>query len=146
MLELQDIAAGAELLGVEPGGAVTVVAVQWHGTQAVTLTYRRADGTLGERVLFRDDEAALRLVAPEMRGSFTFDGDGWLFRLAAEARRIRLAHLFDPYLALDASRVRPLPHQIEAVYGHMLPRQPLRFLLADDPGAGKTVMAGPYPT
>ena len=144
MLRLGDIAAGAELLGVEPGGAVAVVAVQWHGTRAVTLTYRRADGTLGERVLFRDDQAALGLVAPETSGSFTFDGDGRLFRLAAEARRIRLAHLFDPYLALDASRVRPLPHQIEAVYGHMLPRQPLRFLLADDPGAGKTVMAGLY--
>jgi superfamily II DNA or RNA helicase len=62
----------------------------------------------------------------------------------AEARRIHLAHLFDPYIALSSSRVRPLPHQIEAVYGEMLPRQPLRFLLADDPGAGKTIMAGLY--
>ncbi|MDE0136609.1 MAG: helicase-related protein [Acidimicrobiaceae bacterium] len=141
---LEDIGAGALMVGVEPGGAVAVVAVQWHGSKAITLTYRRADGSLGERVLFRSDEAGLRLQAPEATGSFTFDGDGRLFRLAAEARRIRLAHLFDPYLALDASRVRPLPHQIEAVYGHMLPRQPLRFLLADDPGAGKTVMAGLY--
>ncbi len=143
-VQLEDIGAGARVIGVEPGGEVTAVAVQWHGRQAITLTYRRADGSLGERVLFRVDEARLRLEAPEATGSFTFDGDGRLFRLAAEARRIRLAHLFDPYLALDASRVRPLPHQIEAVYGHMLPRQPLRFLLADDPGAGKTVMAGLY--
>ncbi|WP_420446041.1 hypothetical protein [Candidatus Poriferisodalis sp.] len=102
---------------MEPGGAVTVVAVQAHGSQALTLTYRCADGSLSERVPFRDDEAGLRLVAPEAGGSFIFDGDGWLFRLAAEARRIRLAHLFDPYLALGASRVRPLPHQIEAVSG-----------------------------
>src|SRR5439155_8936423 len=69
-------------------------------------------------------------------------GDGDLFRLASEAYRIHLAHLFDPHLAIHTSEVEPLPHQITAVYGEMLPRQPLRFLLADDPGAGKTIMAG----
>ena len=77
---------------------------------------------------------------PNLKRSFT--ADGRLFRLAAEAERIRLAHLFDPYLAVHASHIEPLPHQITAVYGEMLPRQPLRFLLADDPGAGKTIMAG----
>ena len=60
----------------------------------------------------------------------------------SEANRIRLAHLFDPVLAVHTSLVEPLPHQITAVYEAMLPRQPLRFLLADDPGAGKTIMAG----
>ena len=60
----------------------------------------------------------------------------------AEAHRIRLAYLFDPVLAVHTSIVEPLPHQITAVYGEMLLRQPLRFLLADDPGAGKTIMAG----
>ena len=64
------------------------------------------------------------------------------FRLASEARRISLAYLFDPFLAVQTSNLDPLPHQIDAVYGEMLPRQPLRFLLADDPGAGKTIMAG----
>ena len=59
-----------------------------------------------------------------------------------EAERIRLAHHFDPYLAIHTSLIDPLPHQISAVYEEMLPRQPLRFLLADDPGAGKTIMAG----
>ena len=59
-----------------------------------------------------------------------------------EANRIKLAHYFDPYLAIHGVLVDPLPHQISAVYGEMLPRQPLRFLLADDPGAGKTIMAG----
>jgi superfamily II DNA or RNA helicase len=63
-------------------------------------------------------------------------------RLVSEAHRIRLAHLFDPVLAVHTSVVEPLPHQITAVYESMLPRQPLRFLLADDPGAGKTIMAG----
>ena len=73
---------------------------------------------------------------------WSFDGDGALFRLVSEAQRIRLAHLFDPVLAVHTSVVEPLPHQITAVYEAMLPRQPLRFLLADDPGAGKTIMAG----
>ena len=73
---------------------------------------------------------------------WSFDGDGALFRLVSEAQRIRLAHLFDPVLAVHTSVVEPLPHQITAVYEFMLPRQPLRFLLADDPGAGKTIMAG----
>jgi superfamily II DNA or RNA helicase len=73
---------------------------------------------------------------------WSFDGDAALFRVVAEAHRIRLAHLFDPVLAVHTSLVDPLPHQITAVYEAMLPRQPLRFLLADDPGAGKTIMAG----
>src|SRR5690606_24372822 len=60
----------------------------------------------------------------------------------SERHRIRLAHLFHPLLAVHTSLVDPLPHQITAVYEAMLPRQPLRFLLADDPGAGKTIMAG----
>ena len=62
----------------------------------------------------------------------------------AEAQRITLAGLFDPMLAVATSDVQPLPHQIRAVYGELLPRTPLRFLLADDPGAGKTIMAGLY--
>jgi SNF2 family DNA or RNA helicase len=65
-----------------------------------------------------------------------------LFRLVSEAHRIKLAHLFDPVLAVHTSVIDPYPHQITAVYESMLPRQPLRFLLADDPGAGKTIMAG----
>lgn len=73
---------------------------------------------------------------------WSFNGDGRLLRLVSEAHRIQLAHLFDPMLAVHTSLVEPLPHQITAVYGDMLPRQPLRFLLADDPGAGKTIMTG----
>jgi superfamily II DNA or RNA helicase len=62
--------------------------------------------------------------------------------LGLEAQRIRLSHLFDPMMAVHTSNVEPLPHQISAVYEAMLPRQPLRYVLADDPGAGKTIMAG----
>jgi SNF2 family DNA or RNA helicase len=73
---------------------------------------------------------------------WSFDGDGDLMRLVSEAYRINLAWLFDPYVAITTSIIEPLPHQISAVYEEMLPRQPMRFLLADDPGAGKTIMAG----
>ena len=86
--------------------------------------------------------ADTREAGSSPKGSRPFTANGRLFRLAAEAERIRLAHLFDPYVAVHASRIEALPHQITAVYGEMLPRQPLRFLLADDPGAGKTIMAG----
>ena len=83
-----------------------------------------------------------RVKKPCQIAGRSFNADGRLLRLVAEADRIRFAHLFDPYLAIHASHIEPLPHQITAVYGEMLPRQPLRFLLADDPGAGKTIMAG----
>lgn len=140
MVRLEDITVGASLRGVLPEGLVTVVAVRWIGTVAVDLTYRDAAGTLGEILLYRDREPSLSIAA-EGR-PWSFDGDGAMFRLVSEAYRIRLAHLFDPLLAVHTSLVEPLPHQITAVYGEMLPRQPLRFLLADDPGAGKTIMTG----
>src|SRR5688572_26369848 len=91
-------------------------------------------------ILYRHDQPRLEVI--ELGRPWSFDGDGALFRLVSEAQRIRLAHLFDPVLAVHTSDVAPLPHQITAVYEHMLQRQPLRFLLADDPGAGKTIMAG----
>ena len=72
----------------------------------------------------------------------TLSGDPEEFFLAIEARRIRLAHQFDPMLAVSVSQVDPLPHQIEAVYRHALQQHQLRFMIADDPGAGKTIMAG----
>ena len=130
------------MAGVVPDAHVTVVNVAWHGSEVVTLTYRTADGGVAEKLLFRDDEPALSLVA-EGR-PWSFDGDGDAFRLASEAKRISLAYLFDPYVAVSTSLVDPLPHQITAVYAEMLGRQPLSFLLADDPGAGKTIMAGLY--
>ncbi len=90
-------------------------------------------------LLYRPNEARIEI---EQQGrTWSLDADGQLFRLASEALRIRLAHLFDPYLAVHTSNLDPLPREIRAVYGELLPRQPLRFLLADDPGAGKTIMA-----
>jgi superfamily II DNA or RNA helicase len=139
-VRLEDLVPGSSVRGILPDAAVTVVSVQWHGSDALTLGYRDPAGKLAEEILYRHDEARLEIV--EQGRPWSFDGDGALFRLVAEAHRIRLAHLFDPVLAVHTSLVDPLPHQITAVYEKMLPRQPLRFLLADDPGAGKTIMAG----
>ena len=139
-MKLEDLQPDATVRGIVPDGTVTVVSVQWHGSDALTLIYRPASGQVVEEILYRHDEARLEVV--EQGRPWSFDGDGALFRLVSEAHRIRLAHLFDPVLAVHTSLVEPLPHQITAVYEAMLPRQPLRFLLADDPGAGKTIMAG----
>src|SRR5215470_14596655 len=71
-----------------------------------------------------------------------FDGDARLFRLGVEAHRLGLAYEYDPFFSLSIARVDPLPHQLEAVYDYFLRLPRIRFLLADDPGAGKTIMAG----
>ena len=140
MARLEELTRGAAVKGILADRLVTVVDVRWYGSAVVELTYKDATGRPGTQLLFRDDESRLEIVT---RGRpWSFDGDGALFRLVSEAHRIRLAYLFDPYLAVHTSLVEPLPHQITAVYDTMLPRQPLRFLLADDPGAGKTIMAG----
>jgi superfamily II DNA or RNA helicase len=140
MAKLEQLTKGTQVQGILPNSIVTVVDVQWHGSDVVELTYKEASGTLGNELLFRDRENSLELVTEG--GAWSFNADGANFRLVSEALRIRLAHLFDPLLAVHTSLVEPLPHQITAVYGEMLTRQPLRFLLADDPGAGKTIMAG----
>ena len=137
-MRLEDITAGGTLIGLDPDGAADVMGVRWIGGNALDITYR-VNGATRSRLLTRSDEALLSVATAARQ--VAFDGDGAVFRLAAEAARIRLAHLFDPYLAVHASRIEALPHQITAVYGEMMPRQPLRFLLADDPGAGKTIMA-----
>ncbi len=140
MARLEDLGPGAAVKGVLPDGLVTVVDVRWHGSNVAELTYKDAAGRLGSELLYRYREPTLEVVTTGR--PWSFDGDGALLRLVSEAYRIHLAYLFDPILAVHTSLVDPLPHQITAVYGDMLPRQPLRFLLADDPGAGKTIMAG----
>ncbi|MBU0756341.1 MAG: DEAD/DEAH box helicase family protein, partial [Planctomycetes bacterium] len=140
MSRLEDLQPNASIRGISPDALVTVVSVQWFGTEAVELTYKDPGGHVANTLLYRHDESRIEVV--EVGRPWSFDGDGDLFRLVSEAHRIRLAHLFDPMLAVHTSVVDPLPHQITAVYGSMLSRQPLRFLLADDPGAGKTIMAG----
>jgi hypothetical protein len=139
MHAFEDIKPGARLRGLDPAGIAEVVQVARFGPDALNLVFR-VDGRVGERLVYRGEESGFEFL--EAGRSYAFDADGGLLRLASEAYRIRLAYLFDPYLAVSASQIEALPHQITAVYGEMLPRQPLRFLLADDPGAGKTIMAG----
>lgn len=140
MARLEDLARGTTVRGLSPAGPVAILDAKWHGSDVLEVTYKDPTGRPETELLFRDREADLEVVAAGP--AWSFDADGHLFRLVAEAHRIRLAHIFDPLLAVHTSLVEPLPHQITAVYEKMLPRQPLRFLLADDPGAGKTIMAG----
>ena len=139
MVRLEEIVPGGRIRGIAGGDFVEVLAARSFGPDAVEVTYK-ADGAVDQTILYRSSESELQLASPTRR--FAFDGDGHLLRLASEALRIRLAHLFDPFVAVRSSQIEALPHQLTAVYGEMLPRQPLRFLLADDPGAGKTIMAG----
>ena len=142
MLKLEEIKKNAAITGIEPGHVVRIVTTEPVGTDALTVYYKTGDGRLLERMLFRSNEHELFLA--EAGRPWAFDASGEDFKLAAEAYRINLAHLFDPMMAVHTSNVEPLPHQITAVYESMLPRQPLRYILADDPGAGKTIMAGLY--
>lgn len=140
-MQLEELKPGLRIDGLIPAEVITVIAAQWHGTEALELTYKNASGGLGQQVVFRKDQDKLSVA---QSGSRAFDASASDFKLVAEAQRISLAGLFDPMLAVATSDVQPLPHQIRAVYGELLPRTPLRFLLADDPGAGKTIMAGLY--
>ncbi len=140
MINLEQLQPSASVSGIIPNSIVIIVSAQWFGSEALELTYKTPDGKVANELLYRHDEDRLEIV--ERGRPWSFDGDGALFRLVSEALRIRLAYLFDPVLAVHTSNIEPLPHQISAVYEAMLPRQPLRFLLADDPGAGKTIMAG----
>ncbi|MBR8832163.1 MAG: RNA polymerase-associated protein RapA [Chroococcopsis gigantea SAG 12.99] len=140
MVKLEELTSGAVIKGILPNQSVTVIEAKWYGGDVVELIYKDTAGQPHTEILFRDREMGLEIVGEGK--PWSFDGDGETLRLVSEAHRIRLAYLFDPLLAVHTSLVQPLPHQITAVYGEMLSRQPLRFLLADDPGAGKTIMAG----
>ena len=99
-------------------------------------------GTQAERfrkvTLSSDEIAHLTIIDP----THSFDGDGQLLRLGLQAYALGIAYEFHPYFGLSISRVDPLPHQLEAVYEHLLKLARVRFLLADDAGAGKTIMSG----
>lgn len=139
MARLQEIVPGSRVRGIAGDAPVTIKAAEWHGDAVLTVTYKTDQGALGESTLyaFYEDQYTV-----EKGCAWTFDADADDVRLVSEAYRISLAHLFDPYLAVRTSAIEPLPHQISAVYQEMLPRLPLRYVLADDPGAGKTIMTG----
>lgn len=140
MLKLEDIKKDAQVRGIQGDEVVRVVQTEPVGDHALTVYYKDSQGRLNEQMLFRTDEARLELA--QAGRPWAFDAPGADFKLGLEAYRITQAAMFDPMMAVHTSNVEPLPHQISAVYEHMLPRQPLRYVLADDPGAGKTIMAG----
>ena len=139
-MRLEDLTVGSSVKGLVANESVQVVAVTWYGSSVLELTFKNSQGMLASQLLYREDEARLEVLDSSL--PWSFDADGNTVRLASEAYRINLAHLFDPYLAVHTSSIEPLPHQISAVYQEMLSRLPLRYILADDPGAGKTIMTG----
>lgn len=140
MARLEDITVGVSVIGIAGNAPVNVIAVKWHGNAVLEITFKDAKGLLASQLLYREDEERLSVADGSL--PWSFDADANLLRLASEAYRIHLAHIFDPYLAVHTSEIEPLPHQISAVYQEMLSRLPLRYILADDPGAGKTIMTG----
>ncbi|HZO75807.1 MAG TPA: helicase-related protein [Ktedonobacteraceae bacterium] len=140
MIQLEALTPGVLVKGILPHGTVSVISVTHHGDVGVELVYKDAGGQVGSELLYQDDMERLEIVPADL--PWSFQADGRLFRLLSEAYRIHLAYLFDPLVAVHTSLVEPLPHQITAVYETMLGKQPLRYLLADDPGAGKTIMTG----
>ncbi|MBT7567280.1 DUF3883 domain-containing protein [archaeon] len=140
MIKLSSLKSNDQIKGVQGNEPVRIISIEKQGEDAYTIYYKNSKGQLGEQLLHTSDQERLEYAGQERPWSFNANGEQ--FSLALEAYRIRLAHLFDPMIAVHTSNVTPLPHQISAVYESMLPKQPLRFVLADDPGAGKTIMAG----
>ena len=135
---LDVLRVGETVTGLAGSTPVKILAVERLAADSASVAYRTESGVV-EKIIYGDSLSNVQAVEPGL--PFAFDADPNSFMLAAEARRMQLAHLFDPQGALGTSDVRPLPHQLRAVYDIMLQKQPLRYVLADDPGAGKTIMA-----
>ena len=121
-------------------GPVRVIRVSEHGSAVRIEAVGVVDSQYYDRTIPAAQVSAQ--VSEVVGGTHTFDAEPRLFRLAVEALRTHMAHAFDPQFAVSVSQVDPLPHQLDAVYGRILQLPRIRFLLADDPGAGKTIMAG----
>ena len=135
MARLEDLTVGSKVNGLVSNESVEIVAVKWHGNSVMTVTYKNGQGLLANQLVYRENEVQLEVLADNL--PWSFDADANTVRLASEAYRINLAHIFDPYLAVHTSSIEPLPHQISAVYQEMLPRLPLRYILADEVGLGR---------
>ena len=107
MTKLEDITVGSSVKGIISNSTVTIVAVQWYGNNVLEITYKDSHGQPGNQMLLRDEEINLTVMDNSL--PWSFDADGEQMKLASEAYRISLAHLFDPYLAVHTSSVEPLP-------------------------------------
>ncbi|MEW6081855.1 MAG: helicase-related protein [Bacillota bacterium] len=133
------LAPGDIIAGLEPSELVEIQRIVPFGGKMIV----EGVGLQSRRVVKRPLTLEEIVSLVKIRGQqHTFDGDAGLFLLGAEAERIRIAHQFDPLFAVNSSIVDPVPHQVEAVYRYLLPLPRIRFLLADDTGAGKTIMTG----
>src|SRR5260370_37870391 len=121
MSHFEQIKPGTRLKGLDSAGIAEVVSVSKFGSDAINLVFR-VDGKVAERLVYRGEETSFEFVSAGR--AYAFDADGALLRLASEAYRIRLAHLFDPYLAISASQIEALPHQITSVYAENPPQHP----------------------
>lgn len=139
MMRFEDIKPDILITGLVPEQKTRIRSVERYET-SISVIGKNDDGSLIEMVLFESDLERLSIADERLTWSFKADADD--YRLYSEAYRIHLAWLFDPMTAVHTSSIEPLPHQITAVYDKMLSRQPLRYILADDPGAGKTIMTG----
>ena len=138
---LQKLAGGATLEGPHWTEPVKVLAVKARGTRVEVQAVGLHTKKLWNKLLKAEDFAgAIQITQAGQLAALT--GDPTHFRLAAEAHRIRLAYQYDPHFAVSVSQVDPLPHQMDAVYSHLLTQPQIRFMIADDPGAGKTIMGG----
>ncbi|MCY3797286.1 MAG: DUF3883 domain-containing protein [Chloroflexi bacterium] len=137
MIKLEDLKPGIWVRDLLSGHVKEVVTATQFENEA-EVVFDDHNGNIEKLLLNRSDERSFE----RLRDRWSFDGDANLFKLASEAYRIDLTSLASSPQAINTSNVQVLPHQVIAVYQEMLPRYPLRFLLADDPGAGKTIMAG----
>ena len=134
-----NLSPGDVVAGLDANELVEVQRVVPFGSKILIEGVGLQSRRLVKRPLAADEFSALERVRGQ---EHSFDGDPDLFLLGVEAERIRIAHQFDPLFAVNSSIVDPLPHQVDAVYRYLLPLPRIRFLLADDTGAGKTIMAG----
>ncbi|WP_165807019.1 DEAD/DEAH box helicase [Nocardioides currus] len=141
-MKLEEIAPGMLVAGILTEPARILTAGWPYGPEFLVVTVEDPRGTTQQSMLDRSKESDLREVSS--LGPSRCDGDVRRWKMGTEAFRLQSSALVDPMQAVSTSSLRPLPHQIKAVYEEMLPRTPLRFLLADDPGAGKTIMCGLY--
>ncbi len=137
-MNLDEVRVGTVIMGPLLPEPIEVLAVVPLGDSVKLVGKGLKTGLVRDPVLSQAQLAQLRCSPPRE----SFDGDPNLFRLGIEAQRLGLAYEYDPYFSLSIARVDPLPHQLEAVYDYFLKLPRIRFLLADDPGAGKTIMAG----
>lgn len=135
-----NIKVGQIVKNLVPSEPVEILKIQPLGNM-ISISYRGVNtNNTNNKVISNEQFENLEIISTE--GHFSFDGDPVKFALYAEAERIRSAYQFDPLFAVNCSIIDPLPHQVEAVYHYLLPLPQIRFLLADDTGAGKTIMAG----